>query len=509
MNAPVNPGESEFAAFAKNTNSPVTPLVFRAPNDGVLAWAAFAALQGEHPFAFLLESADAGENGRYSFMGAAPRRLFVFADGVFSVRDGGGKTLSENTCDDPAEALRAQMDALAAAPLGDGLPPFWGGAVGYMGYDCAHYFENIGAMKPDLLRVPDMVWMQTDLLAVFDHRRHEVYVIKSCYAEDANDGDDWRARYRRGRAQAEALLARISEAKTARLRLPPPRAKPPSLRVESNMTRDEFHRTVTAFKKHIQDGDIFQGVPSQRLSFAPTAPTLDIYRCLRRMNPSPYMFYLKCGDFVAAGASPELMISRRGKRLELRPIAGTRPRGDTPEKDAALEAELLADEKEIAEHLMLVDLARNDAGRVAAAGTVRVPRFCAVERYSHVMHIVSAVEGELRDSCSAFDALRAAFPAGTLSGAPKVRAMQLINRYESCRRNIYGGCAGYAGFDGDMSMCIAIRSFVAKGGRCYVQAGGGVVADSQPEKEYRESMDKAAAVLRAAEAAEEEYGGGV
>ena len=503
MSAPINPGEDEFAAFAAAANLPVAPLIFRVPNDGVLAWAAFAALEPEHPFAFLLESAGDGESGRYSFMGAAPRRLYIFADGVFSERDGGGAIVSEERCDDPAGALRARMSALAAPSAGEGLPPFWGGVVGYMGYDCAHYFEPIGAMKKDLLQVPDMAWMQTDLLTVFDHRRHEVYVIKSCYAEES--GGDWRALYRKGRAQAESLLARLSEAKTARLRLSPPQTRRP-LRVESNMTRAEFCETVEAFKRHIRAGDIFQGVPSQRLSFARNAPTLDIYRCLRRMNPSPYMFYLKCDDFVVAGASPELMFSRRGGRGELRPIAGTRPRGDTPQKDAALEAELLADEKEIAEHLMLVDLARNDAGRVAKPGTVRVPRFCAVERYSHVMHIVSAVECELRDSVSAFDGLRAAFPAGTLSGAPKVRAMQLINQYESCKRNIYGGCVGYAGFDGDMTMCIAIRSFTAKGERCYVQAGCGVVADSSPESEYQESLDKAAAVLRAAEAAEEECG---
>ena len=508
MNPPVNPTENEFAAFAKSESAAVIPLIFRAPNDGVLAWAAFATLQENSPFAFLLESADGGEGGRYSYMGAAPRRLFVFADGVFSVKDKNEKTIAESECDDPLEALRAQMESCAMSCSGDSLPPFLGGAVGYMGYDCAHYFEPIGKMKADMLRVPEMMWMQTDLLAAFDHRRHEVWIIKSCFADDGeNGGDDWRDAYRRGRQQAEELLTKLSAAKTAHLRFPA-KAAPRPLEIESNMTREEFCETVESFQKHIRAGDIFQGVPSQRLSFALPAHSLDIYRHLRRMNPSPYMFYLKCGDFVAAGASPELMISKRGRKLELRPIAGTRPRGDSPEKDKALEAELMADEKEIAEHLMLVDLARNDAGRVSAAGTVRVPRFCEVERYSHVMHIVSAVTGELRAECSAYDALRAAFPAGTLSGAPKVRAMQLINQYEKCRRNIYGGCAGYAGFDGDMATCIAIRSFIAKGGKCFVQAGGGVVADSSPDSEYRESLAKAAAVLRAAESAAEEQNGG-
>lgn len=501
MNAPVNPNAEEFAQFAEKANLPVVPLVFRAANDGVLAWAGFAALQQQHRFAFLLESAGADENGRYSFMGASPRRLFMFAGGKFAVKDAKGKTLSESKCKDPIKSLQSQMEANASLSLGEGLPPFWGGVVGYMGYDCAHWFEPVGNIKTDLLQVPDMIWMQTGLIAVFDHRRHEVYVIKSCYAED--EKNNWRACYRRGRKQAAELLATLSAAPRAGLSFSA-KSKPQSLNISSNMTRDEFCQTVQAFKKHIRAGDIFQGVPSQRFSFKQPAPTLDIYRCLRRMNPSPYMFYLKCDDFVVAGASPELMVSRRGKQVELRPIAGTRPRGESPESDLRMESELLADEKEIAEHLMLVDLGRNDIGKVAKTGSVRVGKFCTIERYSHVMHIVSEVSGELRKGCSAFDALRASFPAGTLSGAPKVRAMQLINQYEPCKRNIYGGCAGYAGFDGDMTTCIAIRSFTAKDGMCHVQAGGGVVADSIPDNEYQESANKAAAVLRAAEMAAQE-----
>ena len=504
MNAPINPQADEFIAFAEAGKSLVVPLIFRVPNDGLLAWAAFATLENRHPYAFLLESAATGDNGRYSFMGIAPRRLFCFSDGVFSVRTGDGRVLQESPCTDPITALQQQIEGSPAPAAGGDLPPFWGGVVGYMGYDCVHYFEKVGEMKPDFLKVPDMIWMQTDLLAVFDHYRHYAYIIKSCYAEDA--AGDWGACYVRGRRQATTLLEQLSASQSPALRLPPP-PPPRPLQVQSNFSRDEFCRVVEAFKRHITAGDIFQGVPSQRLSFAQLAPTLDIYRCLRRMNPSPYMFYLKCGDFVAAGASPELMIWCDNQRMQLRPIAGTRPRGKNPAADAALEAELLADKKEIAEHLMLVDLGRNDAGRVAQAGSVRVSRFCTIEKYSHVMHIVSAVEGVLRPPYSSFDALRAAFPAGTLSGAPKVRAMQLINEYEPCKRNIYGGCAGYVGFDGGMTTCIAIRSFVAKDGRCHVQAGSGIVADSIPENEYQESLNKAAAVLRAAEMAAEEQGG--
>ena len=502
MNPPINPDESAFVQYTQQANLPVVPLIFRAPNDGVLAFAAFAALENNYPYAFLLESADMGENGRYSFMGVAPRRLFLFRDGVFCVCDGGGTILQKDNGADPIEVLQRHMATLALPPVDDeGLPPFLGGVVGYMGYDCVHYFESLGEMKKDLLQVPDMLWMQTDLLAVFDHFRHEVYVVKSCYAED--ESGDWAACYRHGRAAAHALLAQMSQPPPVRLRLPE-RRPPRPLATTANMDETAFCATVKLLLQHIRAGDIFQAVPSRRLSFVQPAAALDIYRCLRRMNPSPYMFYLKCGDFVAAGASPELMLAHRRRRIALRPIAGTRPRGDTAEKDAALEAELLADEKEIAEHLMLVDLGRNDLGRVAVAGSVRVSRFCAVERYSHVMHIVSAVEGVLRAECSVFDALRAAFPAGTLSGAPKVRAMQLINQYESCKRNLYGGCAGYIGFDGGMMTCITIRAFTAKNGHCHVQSGGGVVADSVAINEYHESLNKAAAVLRAAEVAGEE-----
>ena len=494
--APVNPNEAEFINFAAAGHA-VTPLIFRTPNDGMMAWAAFAALENRHPFAFLLESADTGENGRYSFMGIAPRRQFRFSDGIFSVHDGGGEVLEEHPCEDPVAALQERMAALSLPPDGGGLPPFLGGIVGYMGYDCVRYFEPVGGALPDLLNIPDMLWMQTNWLAVFDHFRRAVYVVKSCYAEDISD---WSGCYRRGREEAEELLAHMSSAPRAKLHLPPPcRPRPP--KIKSNINKAEFCSMVESFKKHIRAGDIFQGVPSRRLSFSLPAAPLEIYRCLRRTNPSPYMFYLKCGGFVAAGSSPELMLSCDGKRFQIRPLAGTRPRGATPAKDAALEAELLANEKEIAEHLMLVDLGRNDAGRVAAAGTVRVGKFCEVEKYSHVMHIMSAVDGELRPQFGAFDALRASFPAGTLSGAPKVRAMQLINEYEPCRRNLYGGCAGYAGFDGGMMTCIAIRSFTAKEGMCHVQAGCGVVADSSPAAEYEETINKAAAVLKAAEIA--------
>ena len=502
MSPPVNPDENEFTAYAESSGVPVASLIFRSPNDGVLAWSAFASLEKDSEYAFLLESAATGEHGRYSFMGVSPRRLLFFKDGEFSVCDGEGKTIQKESSTDPLLSLQNYMSTLSVPPPSedDNLPPFLGGVVGYMGYDCVHSYEQIGEMKPDILDLPDMTWMLTDILVIFDHYRHEVYIVKSCYAEDT--GGDWRGAYREGLAEATELLSRMSE-NAPRLQLFGSKSGR-KLEIESNMDKKTFCMTVESLLEHIRAGDIFQAVPSQRLSFIQEARTLDIYRCLRRMNPSPYMFYLKCGDFVTAGASPELMIWRSGSRIILRPIAGTRRRGETREEDSRLELELLSDEKEMAEHMMLVDLGRNDIGKVSEAGGVEVTSFHKVEKYSHVMHMVSTVEGRLRGDCTGYDGLRASFPAGTLSGAPKVRAMQLINEHEPCKRHIYGGCAGYAGYDGGMMTCITIRSFVSKSGRCYVQAGGGVVSDSEPEKEYEESMNKAAAVLRAAELALEE-----
>ena len=504
---PVNPGESEFAAFAAHAageGMTMIPLALRIAADDLSAWRAFCELERDSDHAFLLESAERGEGGRHSFLGAHPRRVMSLEDGVFRVRDGAGRTLSEARCVDPLDSLRAEMRKMRG-PWSPELPVFIGGAVGYMGYDCAHYFEpTIGAMKRDEIGAPDMLWMLADRVLAFDHWRRELWLIKHC---DANEcGGDWKTAFRRGRGELGEWLERI-QAPPPPLSLPepgdaePPGDPPPP---QSNFSREEYCRAVEKAKELIRAGDIFQVVPSQRFYLRLNSSPLDFYRARRRVNPSPYMFCLKFGEHAAAGASPELMVRCAGGRVLLRPIAGTRPRGRAPEEDAKMEAELRADEKEIAEHMMLVDLGRNDLGRVARPGSVRVPpeRFCAVERYSHVMHMVSDAEAILGDGFDAYDAARATFPAGTLSGAPKVRAMQIINDLEPCKRGVYGGLAGHAGFNGDLATCIVIRTLVARraagGWSAFAQAGGGVVADSDPAGEWLESMNKAMAVLKAA-----------
>lgn len=498
---PFNPDEATFIAFAKKCTATVFPLVFKASNDGIFAWAAFHQLEKENDYAFLLESAETGINGRYSYMGFSPRRLITVLNGVFSVSDGDGNTLKKSECKDPIAALENFIKPLQTPPFAfKKLPPFWGGLVGYLGYDCAHYFENIGDMKTDLLQVPDMLWMQTDIVLIFDHHRHDLYLLKNCHVEDAIG--DWGNFYRLARTVFDEMLTKMAVPSPC-LKLPDKEPDMPEIAPQQNMSREDYYEKVEACKRHIRAGDVFQVVPSLRFSFSQPAPSLALYRCLRRINPSPYMFYFKCGNFVVAGSSPELMASCMGEEVKVRPIAGTRPRGSDANEDKRLEDELRGDEKELAEHLMLVDLGRNDIGRVAKPGSVRVPKekFCSIERYSHVMHMVSHVEGEKEEELSSFDVTRATFPAGTLSGAPKVRAMQIINDLEPCKRNLYGGFAGFFNYNGDMATCIVIRTLVIKDGVCHVQAGAGIVADSQPQKEYEEAVNKAAAVLKAAQLA--------
>lgn len=517
---PVNPSREAFIATAAD-GAAVVPLVFKLPNEGLFAWSAFAALERDNDYAFLLESAETGKNGRYSFMGAAPRRRIVLRDGRVSVLDGSGATLSEETVTDPLSDLERILAPYAhRLTAQQELPPFLGGVVGYLGYDCVHYFEPVGEMKEDRLGVPDMLWMQTDCLAAFDHYRQELILVKNCYREDvAAQAGDWGACYDAACAQLRTLLTQLQTAPPPPMHLPVASASPelnapsaprtPDTLPQSNFSQAEFCTMVDEAKNYIRAGDIFQMVPSQRFTFPQTTSAVNIYRNLRRINPSPYMFHLKCGDFSVVGSSPELMLSCQRGDLLVRPIAGSRPRGADTAQDTALAEELLQDEKEIAEHLMLVDLGRNDLGRVARLGSVQVPaaQFTRIERYSHIMHIVSDVQAVLAEGKTPFDAARATFPAGTLSGAPKVRAMQLINQFEPCKRNLYGGLAGYISHCGDMLTCIVIRTLVAKDGCCHVQAGGGIVADSQPQKEYEESVNKAMAALAAAQPAAQSEGG--
>jgi anthranilate synthase component I len=433
---------------------------------------AYLKLRGGGP-SFLLESAEQGQRvGRWSFLGFKPRKVI---------------RLRRDEHPDPYALVAEELDRYRIAPLA-GLPPFAGGAVGLFGYDLVRTAEpTVGEPNADDTRVPDLALMVTDLLLAFDHLRHEVTVLANVLAE----GD-----VERSYEEAVAAIASVRE----RLRAPVPRAEggrrePP--RFFSNMGAGGYAAAVERAKEYIRAGDVYQVVPSQRWTANSPVDAFSIYRGLRAVNPSPYMYLLDFEDFEIAGASPESLVKASGRRVELRPIAGTRPRAGSTEADLERARDLLADEKERAEHVMLVDLGRNDLGRVCEYGTVSVDELMAIETYSHVMHIVSAVSGTLRDGIGPMDALRAALPAGTLSGAPKIRAMQIIDELEPAKRGPYGGAVGYLSYTGDLDTCINIRSTYVRDGIAYLQAGCGIVADSDPGAETRESEAKAGAVMEA------------
>ncbi len=490
MRPPVTPSPDEFVQLATDHN--VVAVWCELVADVETPIAAFRKLGGEAP-SFLLESAEHSDHvGRYSFLGAGARwtltargREVTFADAT------GSRTFTPE--DDPFRELERVMARYRVAPQ-TGLPQFRGGAVGYLAYDAVRWFEPvIGAPPKDELGVPDLFFLLSDLVVAFDHRRRRFQVIANAVLEP---GEDPRAAYAAAVARVEAAVARLGQA-VAFPALPSETAAP-TLEMASNTTQEEFHAMVEKAQEYIRAGDIFQMVPSQRFETPFAGDALDLYRSLRFVNPSPYMFCLRVTpDFALVGSSPEVHVRVTDGRVEIRPIAGTRRRGATEEEDFALEADLLGDPKERAEHLMLVDLARNDVGRIAEFASVEVTDFMTVERYSHVMHIVSHVAGRLRPGSSPFDVMRATFPAGTVSGSPKVRAMQIINELERSKRCVYAGAVGYFGFDGNLDSCIALRTVVLKDGTAYVQAGGGVVADSTPEGEYQESVNKAMAAFRA------------
>jgi anthranilate synthase component I len=442
---------------------------------------AYLKLRGEGP-SFLLESAEQGQQvGRWSFLGFRPRAVIRLARGEHP---------------DPYRLVDEELARYRIAPL-EGLPPFAGGAVGMFGYDLARSAEpTIGEPNPDETGMPELAVMVTDVLLAFDHLRHELTVLANVVAE----GD-----IERSYEEAAAAVAEVRE----RLRGPVPqrsggRREPPEY--TSNMGPDGYAAAVERAKEYIRAGDVYQVVPSQRWSADCPVDAFSIYRGLRAINPSPYMYFLDFEDFEIAGASPETLVTVAGRSVRQRPIAGTRPRADSVEQDLERGRELLADPKERAEHVMLVDLGRNDLGRVCEYGTVEVEELMVVETYSHVLHIVSRVAGRLRADVGAMDALRACLPAGTLSGAPKVRAMQIIDELEPHKRCSYGGAIGYLGFDGDLDTAIHIRTVVVKDGVAHVQAGGGTVADAKPDFEYRESVNKAKAVFKAVELASAQPG---
>lgn len=444
-------------------------------------------------FSFLLESIEGGEKwGRYSFLGSTPSRIIRSKGNIVEVISDGITT--STTAEDPLDCIRTTLARYTPVEV-EGLPRFFGGAVGYLGYDMVRHFEHLPGSKPAELDAYDAYFLVTDTIVIFDSVRQKIKVVSNAHLDTGISPEE---AYRDATEKIEVIIKQLRtpllseksniSAKTVDLR--------------SNVTREEFETSVVKAKEYVRSGDIIQVVLSQRFSGDLSADPLDIYRVLRTLNPSPYMFFLRLDDTVIAGASPEVMVRKEGRRVELRPIAGTRPRGVTVETDELLAEELLADPKERAEHVMLVDLGRNDLGRVCTTGSVNVSELMVVERYSHVMHIVSNVQGELEDQRDAFDLVRATFPAGTLSGAPKVRAMQIIDELEPVRREIYGGAVGYFSFTGNMDLAITIRTLVIKDGKVHLQAGAGIVADSDPGAEWQETVNKGMAVMKAIEMAE-------
>lgn len=486
--AGLDPDPATARELARDAN--VVPVRMRLVEDCETPVSALLKLRGDGP-CFLLESAEQGQVGRWSFLGFRPRAILRWSGGVLSEQ--AGSQSSDREAPDPYAAASEYLSRFRIAAVED-LPPFAGGAVGFFGYDLVRSVEPLGDPKPDPLGMPDMALMISDVMLAFDHLRHELTILACAFSDDEGGID---AAYERA---AEA----IAEVR-ARLRGPVPAPAEPVVseppRFESNMTREQFEGAVERIIEYIHAGDAFQVVPSQRFSAPAPVDALSVYRGLRAVNPSPYMYYLEFGDFQLAGASPEPLVKVSGRRVETRPIAGTYPRGASEEEDRRLAERLIADPKERAEHVMLVDLGRNDLGRVCEYGSIAVDELMVVETYSHVLHIVSQVSGTLREGIDAMDVLRSALPAGTLSGAPKVRAMQIIDELEPHKRGSYGGAIGYLSWGGDLDTAIHIRTVVVKDGRIHVQAGGGTVADARPAYEYNESVNKAKAIFRAVELA--------
>ncbi len=468
----VVPTREEFLRLSRQGN--VIPVRADLLADLETPVSAYAKLRGPGP-AFLLESVEGGENvSRYSFIGCNPRKIFRAQPGDA----------------DPLAALQAELAQYQPVAV-PGLPPFTGGAVGYLGYEFIHSVEKtVPLAAKDELGVPMMWFMLCDSVLAFDRAHQTMRLIVNAHV-----GADAGAAY-------DAACAELQRMQTALAQPSPLTSSPlgdtgPVQVPAGNFTKAAFEKMVDDSKEFIRSGDIFQIVLSQRFSREFKKSPLDLYRALRTVNPSPYMFLLETGDFALVGASPEVHVRLTGRKVEIRPIAGTRPRGKTTAEDLAFEKDLLADEKELAEHLMLVDLARNDIGRVCSYGTIKVPEFKTIERYSHVMHIVSQVEGQLAPERSAFDLMRATFPAGTVSGAPKIRAMQLIAQKEGTQRGSYAGALGYFSYDGNLDSCITLRTALVKDGHVHIQAGAGIVADSVPAAEYQETINKASALFKA------------
>jgi anthranilate synthase component I len=475
---------------AKATEGNLIPVYREIMADLETPVAAFLKLD-RGDFSFLLESVEGGEKwGRYCFLGGEPSIIFQSKGRRVEITRDGQTEVQEGV--DPLDALKQLMGEFHPVEV-EGLPRFFGGAVGYLSYDMVRFFERLPDQTVDDLNVPDSMFMLTDTIVIFDHMLQKIKVVSNALV----DGPPEKA-YQQAIAKIEQLIARLRQPPPPR----PARQLPAgSMHLTSTFTQEAYEGVVERAKEYIRAGDIIQVVPSQRLEATIDVDPFDIYRTLRTVNPSPYMFYLKFRDVRLVGSSPEVNVRLEGSLIELRPLAGTRRRGRHPAEDLEITAELMQDPKERAEHIMLVDLGRNDVGRVAKIGSVKVTELLQVEKYSHVMHLVSHVVGELAKGKDCYDVMRATFPQGTVSGAPKIRAMEIIEELEPTKRGPYAGAVGYFSYSGNMDTCIALRTMTVKGNTAFVQAGGGVVADSVPALEYEETLNKARALVRAIELA--------
>ena len=495
MDVNIYPSKSDFEVLAKKGNT--IPVYLDLTADCETPLTAYSKIHQGGP-AFLLESISGGERiSRYSFLGTRPRKIFRIFEHETRITSNDGSEITVPTPADPIRLIEDEMEQYLPVEI-PGMPPFNGGAIGFVAHEFVHTVEpTVSKPVKNPLEMPILCYLITDSVLIFDHARQVLRICVNAHVEDTDPS----IAYEAASAEIQRIYSQLEcSVPFEHSLIEAPEDDPPI--PSSNFTRKEFEAAVEKIKTYVRTGDVIQTVLSQRFEkeFKPTP--LHLYRALRTINPSPYMFLMEDFDFAVVGASPEVHVRLTGSQVEIRPIAGTRPRGKNEEEDLLLEKDLLADAKECAEHLMLVDLARNDIGRVCQHGSVHVPDYMIIERYSHVMHIVSQVNGTLDKDKSAYDLMRATFPAGTLSGAPKVRALQIISELENCQRGIYGGALGYFGYEGNHDSCIGIRTAVIKNGRIYIQTGAGVVADSVPENEFEETINKAKGMFQAIALAE-------
>ncbi len=485
------PSYEEFCKKAKKGN--LVPVYREILADLETPVSAFLKID-DGKYSYLLESVEGGEKlGRYSFLGTSPFLIIRAKDKKIEVIKNGKKSISDID-ENPLLVLKRLMAEYKPVSI-EGLPPFFGGAVGYLAYDMIRHFEDVSLKKRAALELPDIIFMFTDTLLIFDNIRQRIKVVSNALVKE----NGTKKAYNAAKAKIDGIIEKLKRRTADKGQ----KSIKKDIRLSSNYTKKGFEKAVEKSKEYIKAGDIFQVVLSQRFNTGLKSEPFNVYRALRAVNPSPYMFFLRLGDFSMAGSSPEVLVRCENSEITLRPIAGTRKRGRTTEEDKALEKELLADPKECAEHIMLVDLGRNDVGRVSEMGSVNVDELMVIERYSHVMHIVSNIKGRLKKGMDAFDVIMACFPAGTVSGAPKIRAMEIIDELEPTMRGPYAGAVGYFSFSNNMDTCINIRSVIMKDKTAYIQAGAGIVADSVPSNEYQETVNKAKAMVMAIEMAED------